>query len=119
MTLLGDAAHPMWPIGAQAGSQAIVDARVLAFALATAATSERALERYEAQRRPIMNAVTLKNRKLGPAIVMEIAEQRAPDGFNNIEDVITRRELEDISRAYKIEAGFDPETLNRQPSLTV
>ena len=66
-----------------------------------------------------MNAVTLKNRKFGPAIVMEIAERRAPQGFNNIEDVITHRELEDISLAYKIEAGFDPEALNQRPSLTV
>ena len=119
VTLLGDAAHPMLPIGAQAGSQAIVDARVLAFALATAPTSELALQRYETQRRPIMNAVTLKNRKFGPAIVMEIAEQRAPQGFDNIEDVITHRELADISLAYKIEAGFDPEALNQRPSLTV
>ena len=119
MTLLGDAAHPMRPIGAQAGSQAIVDARVLAFALATEPTLERALEQYDIQRRPIMNAVTLKNRKFGPAIVMEIAEQRAPGGFKNIEDVISRRELEDISLAYKIEAGFDPETLNQRPSLSV
>ena len=119
VTLLGDAAHPMWPIGAQAGSQAIVDARVFAFALATEPTLERALEQYDAQRRPSMNAVTLKNRKWGPAVVMEIAEQRAPGGFRNIEDVISRRELEDISRAYKIEAGFDPETLNKRPSLSV
>jgi 5-methylphenazine-1-carboxylate 1-monooxygenase len=51
--------------------------------------------------------------------VMELAEQRAPDGFNNIGDVIARRELEDISRAYKIAAGFDPEVLNKRPSLTV
>ena len=119
VTLLGDAAHPMWAIGAQAGSQAIVDARVLAFALATAPTAEQALEQYDAQRRPIMSAVTLKNREFGPAIVMEIAEQRAPNGFRKIEDVIARRELEDISRAYKIEAGFDPEVLNKRPSLTV
>ena len=119
VTLLGDAAHPMWAVGAQAGSQAIVDARVLAFALATAPTSERALELYEAQRRPIMNAVALKNREFGPTIVMEIAEQRAPNGFNNIEDVIAHHELEQISRAYKIDAGFDPEALNERPSLNV
>ena len=91
ITLLGDAAHPMWAIGAQAGSQAIVDARVLAFALATAPTAEQALEQYEALRRPDMTAVTLRNREWGPTIVMQIAEQRAPDGFRNIEDVITRR----------------------------
>jgi 2-polyprenyl-6-methoxyphenol hydroxylase-like FAD-dependent oxidoreductase len=119
VTLLGDAAHPMRPTGAQAGSQAIVDARVLAFALAAAPTPERGLEQYEAQRRPIMNAVTLRNREFGPAIVMELAEQRAPQGFNHIEEVITRRELEEISLAYKAEAGFDPASLNRRPTLTV
>ena len=36
VTLLGDAAHPMYPIGANGGSQAVVDARVLAWSLARA-----------------------------------------------------------------------------------
>ena len=119
VTLLGDAAHPMRPTGAQAGSQAVVDARVLAFSLASAATPERALEQYEAQRRPAMNKVTLLNRELGPAIVMELAERRAPHGFSDIEDVISRRELEEISLAYKAEAGFDPAELNQRRTLTV
>jgi 2-polyprenyl-6-methoxyphenol hydroxylase-like FAD-dependent oxidoreductase len=38
VTLLGDAAHPMYPIGANGGSQAVIDARVLARSLARAAT---------------------------------------------------------------------------------
>ena len=117
VTLLGDAAHPMRPIGAQAGSQAIVDARVLAFTLASERTAKQALQVYDQQRRPMMNAVTMTNRKFGPAIVMELAEQRAPQGFANIEEVITRRELEDIALAYKVEAGFDPATVNFRPSL--
>jgi 2-polyprenyl-6-methoxyphenol hydroxylase-like FAD-dependent oxidoreductase len=119
VTLIGDAAHPMRPTGAQAGSQAIVDARFLAFALATTRTVERALEDYDEQRRPIMNAVTMVNRRFGPAIVMELAEQRAPQGFNDIENVITRRELEQISWAYKVEAGLDPAALNERQSLTI
>jgi 2-polyprenyl-6-methoxyphenol hydroxylase-like FAD-dependent oxidoreductase len=119
VTLLGDAAHPMRPIGAQAGSQAVVDARVLAFALASAATPEQALEQYDAQRRPMMNAVTLRNREFGPAVVMELAEQRAPKGFNDIEEVISRRELEEISITYKAKAGFEPADLNQRRTLTV
>lgn len=119
VTLLGDAAHPMRPVGAQAGSQAIVDARVLAFLLAKSATPQGALDQYDAQRRPAMNAVLLRNREFGPAIIMEIAEQRAPQGFSNIEDVISRRELEEISLAYKAEAGFDPVGLNQRETLTV
>ena len=92
---------------------------VLAFVLAEASAPERGLEQYEARRRPTMNAVTLRNREFGPAIAMELVEQRAPQGFGNIEEVITRRELEPISLAYKVEAGFDPTTLNQRPSLTV
>jgi 2-polyprenyl-6-methoxyphenol hydroxylase-like FAD-dependent oxidoreductase len=55
ITLLGDAAHPMHPIGSQAGSQAIVDARVLTTALRSAASPIDALRRYDAERRPMMN----------------------------------------------------------------
>jgi 5-methylphenazine-1-carboxylate 1-monooxygenase len=117
VTLLGDAAHPMRPHGAQAGSQAIVDARVLAFLLTSKRTVEQALEVYDRQRRPMMNAVTIRNRKFGPAIILELAEQRAPEGFTDIEEVITRRELEEIALAYKIEAGFDPATINSRASL--
>ena len=118
VTLVGDAAHPMRPHGAQAGSQAILDARVLAFALARQHTVEQALEVYDRERRPIMNAVTMRNREFGPTIVMELAEQRAPKGFANIQDVISRRELGEIARAYKAEAGFDPAAVNSRPSLT-
>jgi 5-methylphenazine-1-carboxylate 1-monooxygenase len=119
VTLLGDAAHPMRPVGAQAGSQAVVDARVLAFVLASAATPEQALAQYDAHRRPIMNVVVVRNREFGPAVIMELAEERAPRGFSDIEDVISRRVLEEISRAYKAEAGFDPAELNQRRTLTV
>ena len=53
------------------------------------------------------------------AIVMELAEQRAPNGFKRIEDVITHGELADIASAYKVAAGFDPKELNSRPSLSV
>jgi 2-polyprenyl-6-methoxyphenol hydroxylase-like FAD-dependent oxidoreductase len=119
VTLLGDAAHAMRPVGSQAGSQAIVDARVLAHALATEATPEAGLRAYEAIRLPAMNDVILRNRAYGPEIVMQMAEERAPGSFARIEDVIPRSELEEIARSFKIAAGFDPETLNRQPSWGV
>jgi 5-methylphenazine-1-carboxylate 1-monooxygenase len=119
VTLLGDAAHPMRPVGSQAGSQAVVDARVLAYALATAATPEAGLERYQAERLKPMNAMVLRNREFGPSIIMEIAEERAPNGFANIEDVIPRAELEEIARSFKSAAGFEPNELNRRPSYDV
>jgi 2-polyprenyl-6-methoxyphenol hydroxylase-like FAD-dependent oxidoreductase len=57
VTLLGDAAHPMQPIGSQAGSQAILDARTLTRALAETDDPVAALERYDAERRPAMNDI--------------------------------------------------------------
>ena len=48
---------------------------------------------------------------------MEIVEERAPDGFANLDDVVSREELEAIALAYKRTAGIEPEAHNRQPSL--
>jgi 5-methylphenazine-1-carboxylate 1-monooxygenase len=119
VTLLGDAAHPMRPIGSQAGSQAIVDARVLAMTLACEPTVEQGLLAYERARLPVMNAVILRNREFGPSIIMEMAEERAPDGFTDIEEVIPRSELEEIALGYKVAAGFDPPSLNARPSYSI
>ena len=80
VTLLGDAAHPMQPIGGQAGSQAILDARALTRALSEALDPVAALLRYDRERRPAMNDVTLRNRNLGPEAAMQLAEERAPNG---------------------------------------
>lgn len=119
-TLLGDAAHPMRPIGSQAGTQAIVDARVLAKALASSRSNPaQGLAEYERVRLPLMNEVTLRNREYGPEIVMQMAEERAPNGFRSIEDVIPLEELERIALNFKVAAGFDPASLNARPSLNV
>lgn len=53
VTLLGDAAHPMFPFFAQGAAQAIEDGAVLARCLATSITDPvGALQRYEALRLP-------------------------------------------------------------------
>ncbi|WP_158169590.1 FAD-dependent monooxygenase [Mycolicibacterium smegmatis] len=62
VTLLGDAAHPMYPVGANGGSQAIVDARVLADHLAEAGV--RGLRAYEAERADETAAVIVANREM-------------------------------------------------------
>jgi len=59
------------------------------------------------------------NRQGGPERCIDIVEARAPDGFVELDDVISLEELEEISRRYKRTAGFDPEILNTRPSLTV
>jgi 2-polyprenyl-6-methoxyphenol hydroxylase-like FAD-dependent oxidoreductase len=119
VTLLGDAAHPMYPVGSNGASQAILDARVLARELALQPTIDAAVNAYDAARRPATAAVVRANRQIGPERCLELVEQRAPDGFAHLEDVVSRAELEEISRAYKQTAGFDPQLLNTRPSLSV
>jgi 2-polyprenyl-6-methoxyphenol hydroxylase-like FAD-dependent oxidoreductase len=117
VTLLGDAAHPMYPVGSNGASQAIIDARVLARELALQPSIEAAIAAYDAQRRPQTAGVVLANRQGGPERCLEIVEQRAPDGFVDLDAVISRAELEEIAHSYKRTAGFDPEVLNKRPSL--
>jgi 2-polyprenyl-6-methoxyphenol hydroxylase-like FAD-dependent oxidoreductase len=117
-TLLGDAAHPMYPIGSNGASQAILDARTLAYNLATEPSVEAALVAYEAARRPATTRIVLANRGNGPEQVMQLAETRAPAGFSNIHDVIPPDELEATAGGYKALAGFDREALNARASLS-
>lgn len=116
VSLLGDAAHPMYPIGSNGASQAIIDARVLAWELAQAVDPRNGLAAYEARRREATNELVRANRSLGPERVMRMVEQRAPQGFDRIEDVMSAEELESIALSYKRLAGFDAQTLNQSPS---
>jgi 2-polyprenyl-6-methoxyphenol hydroxylase-like FAD-dependent oxidoreductase len=109
----------MYPVGSNGASQAIIDARVLARELALQPSIEEAVAAYDEQRRPATAGVVLANRQVGPEKCMEIVEQRAPDGFNNLDDVVSRSDLEEIARSYKRAAGFDPDILNRRDSLSV
>jgi 5-methylphenazine-1-carboxylate 1-monooxygenase len=106
VTLLGDAAHPMYPIGSNGASQAILDAGALASALAEENRPEDALARYESTRRPATAAVVQANREHGAARVLDLAEERAPDGFADVYDIFAAGELEDIAESYKRVAGF-------------
>jgi len=119
VTLLGDAAHPVYPVGSNGASQAIIDARVLARALALAPTVEQGVAEYERERVPATAALVEANRQVGAERPMEVVADRAPNGFDRLEDVISREELERMSRDYKRVAGFDPGSLNERESLSV
>ena len=114
VTLLGDAAHPMYPIGSNGASQAIIDGRFLALKLATIDDVGEALAAYEAERRPATNRIVLANRGNGPDQVMQLAEERAPDGFDDLHAVISPEELEATASQYKMIAGFDKDALNER-----
>jgi 2-polyprenyl-6-methoxyphenol hydroxylase-like FAD-dependent oxidoreductase len=108
VTLLGDAAHPMYPIGANGASQAIRDGRALAQAPAAGGTAAEGLAHYEQERREATNEIVLSNRQLGPEQVMQMAHERAPNGFEHIEDVISREELTTIAQRYRAVTWVTP-----------
>ncbi|WP_207538521.1 flavin-dependent oxidoreductase [Sabulicella rubraurantiaca] len=116
VTLLGDAAHPMYPIGSNGASQAVLDARQLALNIARHARVEEGLLAYEEARRPPTAKLTLANRELGPDLILEEVHRRAPDGFRDLESVIAQAELERVAADYKKLAGFDPAALNARES---
>ncbi len=105
VTLLGDAAHPMYPVGSNGASQAILDARCLADLLAAEPVLQ-ALEAYDAIRRPATAAIVQSNRNGGPERVMDLVAARAPDGFTDLHAVATEAELTAIVRGYAQLAGF-------------
>lgn len=117
VTLLGDAAHPMYPIGSNGASQAILDARVLTREIQRHGTRVEALLAYEEERRAPTTAIVLANRGNGPEQVMQMVEDRAPDGYARIEDVLSPEELEGAAAGYKKLAGFDREMLNSRPPI--
>ena len=117
VTLMGDAAHPMYPIGSNGASQAILDARVITREILAHGPTNTALAAYEAERRPATTELVMLNRRNGPEQVMQLVEERAPDGYNVVTDVLSQKELEDIAANYKRVAGFQVEGLNAKPPI--
>lgn len=107
VTLIGDAAHPMYPMGSNGGTQSILDAAALARHLATAGVDD-ALAAYEAERRPVTSAIVALNRLGGPERVIDLVEERAPDGFSRLDDVISQDELRARLTEYAQVAGLAP-----------
>src|SRR5688572_30207630 len=112
VTLLGDAAHPMYPRGANGAAQAILDARALSDALRDDPDPVAALKTYEAQRLPATSEVVLANRRAPPdKILQEVYRRTGDKPFRHIDDVISREELAALSESYKRVAGYDRERL--------
>ena len=118
VTLVGDAAHPMYPIGANGGSQAVVDARVLAWCLSSSGTPAEGLAAYEAARRETVNAIVLANRDMPADRLLHLVSVRAPGGFGRIEDVLSAAELAAFDQAYRATTLPDVAALNSRASLT-
>jgi len=118
VTLLGDAAHPMVPRGANGAGQAILDARAVADALAAdRGDPVAALAAYEAARREATAAVVLTNRLNPPdAILREVYERTGDRPFERLEDYISVTELAEITENYRRVAGFTLAELREKES---
>ncbi len=115
VTLLGDAAHPMYPRGGNGGAQSILDAECLARNLVSA-DPIAALRSYEAERRPVTSQIVLQNRTAPPDVIIDTVEERTGGKpFERLEDVIKPGELRSISENYERLAGYHLETLSGQP----
>ena len=113
-TLLGDAAHAMYPFGSNGASQAIIDARVLAHALASKGDIEAALAWYEHERRTATAEVQQANRRQAGDVMAKVsalARQAAVDEAANA--------LREVETRYKKLAGFDVDTLNNRASWSI
>jgi len=113
VTLLGDAAHPMYPVGSNGASQAIHDARCLADRLISADHPVAALWAYEQERLPMTAQIVRMNRKGGPEGVIDVVEELAPDGFTHIDEVLSHDQRMSIVRGYASTAGFSKEQVNK------
>jgi 2-polyprenyl-6-methoxyphenol hydroxylase-like FAD-dependent oxidoreductase len=111
VTLMGDAAHPMYPRGSNGSAQALIDARTLAAELATQFEPLAALQSYEAKRRDVTARIVETNRSLPPDFInIKVDELAGDKPFRHIDDVISQQELGAISEHYKKIAGFSLET---------
>ena len=107
VTLMGDAAHPMYPRGSQGSAQALIDARTLADELAKGGDPAEALRAYEAARLAPTARVTRTNREHPPDfIITKVEELTHGERFERLEDYISQAELKAMSDEYKRVAGF-------------
>lgn len=107
ITLLGDAAHAMYPRGGNSVCQAFVDARVIAEKLAAISDPVEALKAYELERREKVNWLVLASRGEGPEVVRRIVEERSGGKpFEDIETIFPYEEALSIFSEYHAKAGM-------------
>ena len=117
VTLLGDTAHPMYPNGGNGTSQAIVDARELVACFRQHGVTLEGLQAYEDLRRTVTNKIVVASRQFGLAEILKIVDERGPNGFNQLSDVISTTELKNVLLNFKQMTGLNIEKLNHEPSL--
>ena len=114
VTLMGDAAHPMYPRGSNGAAQAIIDARTLAESLRTLRDPMAALAAYEDARLEPTARIVRTNREHPPDYInIKVDQLTGGKPFRHIDDVISQEELRRISEEYKRIAGFSLAAVKR------
>jgi 5-methylphenazine-1-carboxylate 1-monooxygenase len=113
VTLLGDAAHPMYPIGANGASQAFLDVDALSVAFVETGLRDgpAALRLYEERRLPAAARVVASNRSKGPEAVLQLARERIKGPNDDVRLLVSQEEIDAITTNYQRVAGFDAATL--------
>jgi 5-methylphenazine-1-carboxylate 1-monooxygenase len=114
LTLLGDAAHPMYPQGGNGGAQAILDAVTLARLFQSEPDPAAALQAYQAARLPPTSKIVVQNRTAPPNVIVDTVEQRTGGKrFDRLEDVISQDEMKAIFERYQKVAGYHVQQVSR------
>ena len=117
VALLGDAAHPMYPVGSNGASQAIIDARVMCRKFLDFGLNELALKEYDRTLCDPISSLVLINRGAGPAGLLNIVDERCGGDFDDIEEIVPEIERKNFMEKFKVAAGFARDKLNAAPSI--
>ena len=115
VVLLGDAAHPMYPTGSNGAAQAVVDARVLGASMLKHGATPAALKEYDDRLCEDISGVVLRNRGAGPFGILNRVDERCGSVFEDIDDVMSKGEMDELMRGYVKAAGYAMDALNSAP----
>ena len=115
VVLLGDAAHPMYPTGSNGAAQAVVDARVLGASMLKHGVTPAALKEYDDRLCEDISGVVLRNRGAGPFGILNRVDERCGSVFEDIDDVMSKGEMDELMRGYVKAAGYAMDALNSAP----
>jgi 5-methylphenazine-1-carboxylate 1-monooxygenase len=114
VTLMGDAAHAMYPNGSNGVSQGVLDAMTFADLMDEGGSIPDILETYDQKRRETVYKIVLANRETGPERVMEMIKEVCDGTCGDQHTCVDQATLEEVATAYKKLAGFHKDTLKHK-----
>ncbi len=117
VTLIGDAAHPAYPVGSNGAGAGILDARTLVAQFLQHGLTSDALIAFEALMLPPTTKMVLTNRSAGPDAILDVVEDRCGGQFERIEDVIPRADMDAHAETYKKIAGYGVADTNNRAQI--